>query len=321
MPTPALTPEQIAVALAYNRAKANVLWCPTDLPPPLNKTLPDTPAFATAVAQYQSWAGLVVDGKLGPATFSMLRAYLQNLPPPPDGLDLGTAVPARPGVSNQIVVGGRRVPDVGMLAGLTCSNWLDDGNATEDVHFDSRPRTKPTTHLVIHESVTNSVAETVRVLKAKGYGVHFMIAPDGHISCHNDPVREAVIHGNQLNSTGIGVEIINPYSPKFDRPPYEKTTPAEWWTWVPPGGKAAYCLPTEAQMVALVALVKWLTSLIPTLPLAFPTKNLGVGAYKILNWDKPTSAKPLPGIVAHQDYSSHADGRWPLHEVIRRVGG
>jgi hypothetical protein len=319
---PILTDDQIAAAIKYNLSKAGVLWRPRELPAPLKGMSPGSKEFAVTVARFQSWADLVVDGKLGPATFSMMRGFLQGLPQAPDGLDLGAAVPTRPGVSNQIIVNGQRVrlPDEYAQAGLSCSNWLDDGDATEDVHFDgARPRTKQVQHLVIHESVTNSVAETVRVLKGKGYGVHFMIAPDGHISCHLDPVKEQVIHGNQLNGTSIGVEVINPYSPKFDRPPYEKTIPAEWWTWVPEGGVRAYTLPTEAQMAALTALVKWLTSLIPTLPLTFPTLYLSSRQQKIPNWDKPTSAKPGPGIVAHSDYSSHADGRWPLLEVIRRT--
>ena len=47
--------------------------------------------------------------------------------------------------------------------GITCSNWQMDG----DAHFAFRPRSGALRHFVLHESVTTSVAATIRVLEAK----------------------------------------------------------------------------------------------------------------------------------------------------------
>lgn len=319
-----LTKDQIAKAIAYNVKKAGTLWKTEDVQAALYRGvigavlyLPQQEGFALTVAQFQKQHNLDVDGCLGPATFALLRSVTQTAPAMPD---IGPGVPARTGVSNQIIVNGKRVqmPQQYLSAGLTCSNWIDDADAHEDVHFACKPRNGDVTNIVIHESVTNSVAATVDALQAKGYGVHFMIAPDGHISCHNDAVTEYLIHGNQLNGRSVGIEVINPYSPKYAKPPFTRTIPATWWTWVPKGASPLYTLPTDAQLKALRALVWWLCHLIPTLPMEFPTKDLNAKRKKIAGWNAKPPAKPGPGIVAHSDYSSHADGRYELEFLLGR---
>jgi len=322
-----LTKNQIVKAVAYNVKKAGIIWKTEEVQAALymgaggaTLPLPQHEEFALAVARFQKQHNLDIDGCLGPATFAILRSATQTSPSTslPGMPDIGSGVPARTGVSNRIIVNGKRIPmpQQYIKAGLTCSNWIDDADAHEDVHFTCKPRNGEVTNIVIHESVTNSVASTVDALQAQGYGVHFMIAPDGHLSCHNDAVTEYLIHGNQLNGRSVGIEVINPYSPKYAKPPFTRTIPATWWTWVPKGASPLYTLPTDAQLKALRALVGWLCNLIPTLPMGFPTKDLNANQKKIAGWDAKPAAKPGPGIVAHSDYSSHADGRYELEFLL-----
>jgi hypothetical protein len=65
----------------------------------------------------------------------------------------------------------------------------------------------------------------------------------------------------------------------------------------------------------------WLTSRIESIPLEFPTKDLNSRRTRIKDWKE--KAKPEPGIVAHRDFASHADGRGileQLFELERRKG-
>jgi hypothetical protein len=250
MATDLLTKEQIAKAIDYNTRKSGVLWHEDDISlGSLGSKVfpPSTRGFALAVARFQQKHDLVVDGSLGPETFAMLRAVAQGTAATLGNADVpsASAVPSPVGISNRIIVDGvpRLMPEALLQAGLTCTNWLNDQQSHEDVHFKSSPRNRVVTHIVIHESVTNSVTATADTLLAKGYGVHFSIAPDGHIACHNDPVKEYVIHGNQLNGCSVGIEVINPYSPLYDKPPYEKTITGRMVDLGPDRGEAVLLRP------------------------------------------------------------------------------
>ena len=310
-----LSPTQITAAINYNTRQSKLLWKQTALPVPLND--PNAPAttaaFAENVANFQAAHELVVDGQLGPATLSTIRAVqMAALTPAVVLPHLDPSVPVRQNVSNCVIVSNQRVslPRELQNAGMTVSNFLADGES----HFKCWARTKPPTYQVIHESVSTSAPATVRILAQEGYGVHLMIAPDGHVSCHNDLETETPAHANQLNGSSIGIEIVNPYSPLYARPPFTETIPAEWWTWVPEGGKRLYTLPTPAQRKSLLGLTAWLCQLFPSIPHVLSTKGL---KDKIPGYDK--GAKPEPGIVAHADFSSHADGRW-LIEYLTSQG-
>jgi hypothetical protein len=305
----------IQAAQAYNKSKAGVLWNLADLPWPYKANDPASEVFAQLVAAFQQAHALKVDGCLGPATLSTMRTIMaQGLPALDDQTTTGpvarpNTIPARLGCSNKIIISGQKV--VAPL-GMTCTNFLDDG----EPKFKFRARTNSPTHVCLHESVTRDAPTTVRILQKEGYGTHLMVCPDGHITQHNDLVTEQVAHANQLNGCSIGIEIVNPYCPMYSKPPFTATIPAEWWTWIPEGGAHQYVLPTKAQIEALRLVVPWLTKVVATIPLAYPTKGLNAAKPRIEGWNSKPAAKPLPGIVAHSDFSSHADGRYELEVLI-----
>jgi hypothetical protein len=93
---------------------------------------------------------------------------------------------------------------------------------------------------------------------------------------------------------------------------------AVWWTWCPNKEDRRYVLPTNAQLEVLLVLVPWLCA-VTGIPYEFPTAGLSKKKHKITGWNKPPlgwTSKPGPGIVAHQDFAKHADGRYLLEYLI-----
>lgn len=339
-------------AIEYNKKKLGNLWWQEDLPVPLplrlfgNFLIPvDSQMFAMVVAMYQNAHGLLPDGMLGPSTYAVMKSVepaTQENEVAHDFEDdeehgnevafpeeIETFAPARTGVSNCLIIDGKSIALSQELIdlGITASNYWDD----DEKRFDQYRKRSEVTHFVIHESVTMSASQTNRVLDikrkrsaAKGqnrgkgydYGIHLNLCPDGHITCHADLVRHRLVQANQLNDDSIGIEVVNPYNPKFAKPPFTETIDAPWWCWKPRNGKKVYTLPTPAQMRAIWPLCKFLCDVIPTLPLAFPTQHLGRRNTRIENWRN--GAKPGPGIVAHRDFASHADGRYLLEHCIEQ---
>lgn len=327
-------------AIQYNDIADGKHWEVHDLPLSLQRAHhAGGVAFAYAVAAYQSALNLTDDGKLGPGSWAAIRSMpprgedpsLRDFPDevedqpddendPVEGLEfLDHIVSPRTGTSNRLIIGGSShgLDD----DGVSCSNWKDDGIK----HFDHfRVRREPMVHFVLHESVTTSVEATNRALdgkrRRKGYdfGIHFNIAADGHICQHNDPIDHRLVHANQLNDSSCGVEVTNPYNPKFGGAPWTDTIASPWWCWKPKGGDRVYCKPTPAQLRATVVLCETLTQYCRDLPRAFPTADLNRGNRRIKGWDR--KAKPGPGIVAHRDFASHADGRYLLEHVMRSFG-
>ncbi len=314
-----MTSAAVLSAIKFNVSALGRVWRLEDLPWAFSTADVGSAEFVRVVAVFQSSHGLKEDGKLGPNTLATMRETMRETKPVSDSQkltgpqSLEVVPPARLGVSNCIVVGGLKVtlPQNLLDSGVSASNWMDDGETRFKVY--SRKGTK-VTHLVIHESVTRDAATTVRVLKQQDFGVHLMVAPDGHVSCHNDLLLDNVVHGNQLNASSIGVEVVNPYTGKNLKAPYTSTIPATWWTWVPDGAPALYTLPTESQLRTLRVLVPWLCEILSDLPYAFPTKDLNEKNPRIEGYAK--KAAPAAGVVAHRDYASHADGRYILEALI-----
>lgn len=330
-----LSEGELSKARAYNRRRAGTLWMPAQLIWPLTEPKPNSTCFAQMVALYQAEHGLVVDGQLGPATYSTMR--VTAVEPTPDSDDEGESrdrEPARPAppprddASNRLYIGGRKValPKRLLDAGIRVTNHVDDGEHA----FEFWPRDRKITHLVLHETVTRSVPATVRVLEAKRarsiregkkggkgypYGVHLIGAPDGHISQHADLLTASLTHAGHLNRYSIGWEIVNPYTARKLAAPFDRTIAAKWWTWVPKGAPRKYTLPTEAQIEMVELFVPWLVEQLPHVPFAFPTKGLNARKRKVSGWREGKRTKP--GIVAHGDVSSHADGRYFLEHLMQ----
>lgn len=223
--------------------------------------------------------------------------------------------------SDCIIVDGERVrlPEALVFAGVTATNYLDD----VEPRFRCSPRGRGPIHFVLHETCGGTAQGCKNTLLRKGYGVQLILAPNGHLSCHGDLVRDRMVHANQLNGTSFGCEVVNPYVPSYvrDKAVWADILPAAWWTWVPrqPDGSRdrRYVCPTRQQMEAMRLLAPWLCE-VAGVPYVFPTRGLNRKQRKIDGWDRKPAARPGPGVVAHQDFAGHADGRYMLEDLIAR---
>jgi len=218
--------------------------------------------------------------------------------------------------SNSLIVNGEKVslPKAVLDLGVRGTNYIDD----EEPCLRNKPRTAKVSHLVLHETAGNSATGCKDTLREKKLGVHLILGKDGLLSCHADLALDICFHGNQLNSTSVGIEVVNAYRPEFARKPCGPVLPANWWTWVPPGHARTYQAPLGIQVACIQALVPWLCELMK-IPYVFPTKNFNAKTPKISGWKAPPLgwyAKPGPGVVAHSDFASHADGRYLLEQLI-----
>jgi hypothetical protein len=216
--------------------------------------------------------------------------------------------------SNAVIVHGARValPESVLAARGTASNYLDDGEPA----FQTKARVKALQHFVLHETCGNTASGCKDTLVRKGYGVQLILAPDGRISCHGDLADHVMVHANQCNYTSIGIECVNPYAPSYARKPFGATIPAQWWTWIPQGGKSLYVLPMPVQIAVLQAFVPWVCGVLG-IPWAFPTAGLNKTQRKIKGWDAKPAAVPGPGVIEHSGFASHADGRYLLEQVMK----
>jgi len=296
--------EQLESAIRYNLRKGldGAGWRGEELAWPFSAVHVNTYEFAMMVYILQQERGLETDGKLGQETLSHMRV-------------MHNKIPLRHS-SNNVIVDGEKIglPQFLLDVGASASNYIED----DDVHFRPlRGRQTPVYH-VLHETVTNSKNGTVNALLSRKFksgrtcGVHFILGVDGHISCHNDLVRESPIHANYLNTRAVGTELVNPYNPLYAKPPFVESIPAEWWTWVPKGGSRRYVLPTLAQMKVLPLLCQWISDIVPSIPLEFPTVGLNAKNPKIEGCRK--YALPKHGHIAHRDFSTHADGRYLIEK-------
>lgn len=79
--------------------------------------------------------------------------------------------------------------------------------------FVSRPRKKPPTLLVVHESGgPGDVEQLIGTLQSKANGVHYIIGRDGQLFELADPEHEIVAHITTFNPDAIGIELPNPVS-------------------------------------------------------------------------------------------------------------
>lgn len=202
-----------------------------------------------------------------------------------------------PGMSNILVNGVEVAPP----AGLVVENYLMTGIA----RFKNAARGgKVVSEVILHETVTASSRATVDVLHQRGLGVHFIIGADGIVRQHGDLVVDELWHASSHNDNSVGIEVVNPYYPKY-RPtnsPWTKVIDAPW------AHEGKYVVPTFEQAESCCQLVSWLCGTnsaeicIPRVWPGLKEKHLAFGRIHGGNIRSP-------GIWAHY-YFGHADGAW-----------
>jgi hypothetical protein len=196
--------------------------------------------------------------------------------------------------------------------GLDVLNFND-----ASVHrFRGRDRAgKPVTELVLHESVTRSAADTVAVLKKRRLGVHLVLDEHGRFTQHGDLAIDRLAHASQHNGPSIGIEVVNPYYPKYLKPgmAWSAVIDAPW------AHKKKYVLPTPAQAEAVARFIEWVAS--PASGLAIPRTWIGLTGSALAMGPVERAGKLQPGLYAHH-YFGHADGAWlVLYAWLRLEAG
>ena len=143
--------------------------------------------------------------------------------------------------SAHFIVRGERCA---LPASIRAHNFLDD----QAHRFVAKDNRSLATELVVHETVTRSVDDTVRVLKKRGLSVHLVLGPEGVFTQHGDLASDVLWHAGRHNAASIGVEVVNPYYPKHLKPglPWSRVIEAPW------AHKGQYVLPTLAQAEAIL---------------------------------------------------------------------
>jgi len=166
--------------------------------------------------------------------------------------------------------------------------------------------------LVSHENAgTANVHKFLKRAKNMRYIYHLVVDIAGFIYQLAD-LRDKLWHGGRLNPNAIGVVFLNGYYPNLSYPGQDIIKP-EWWTHCPKGRTKGYADLSYAQLRTAERLFPFLANFFG-IPYEFPTRHLNAGQPRIKLWR--LRAKPEPGIVAHRDYSKHADGRRVVEHLI-----
>jgi len=207
------------------------------------------------------------------------------------------------------IVGGKVIEPP---PGLDVLNFNDPS-----VHrFGGRDRTgKPVTELVVHETVTRSTGDTVAVLKKRRLGVHLILDEHGRFTQHGDLADDRLAHASQHNAPSIGIEVVNPYYPRYLKPGMAWSTVID----APWAHEKKYVLPTPAQAEAVSRFIEWVT--LPASGLDIPRTWIGLNGTALAMGPVESAAKLRPGLYAHH-YFGHADGAWlVLYAWLRLEAG
>ncbi len=266
-------------------------------------------ATRSAIRSFQQKQSLTADGSVGPQTErALINAGAGN---PPSGVP--TPGPVSPGVipagtsTSSFIVGG--VP-LTPPRSLTVTNFLDP----RVPRFRGRTRRGRTVNeFVVHETVTRSAADTIQILQQRGLGVHMIMGPNGEITQHGDLADDTVWHASQHNPASVGIEVVNPYYPKYLQSglPWTQVINAGW------AHEGRYVVPTLQQAEAVAQLIGWITS--PTAAgLAIPRTWIGHSGSTFAMGRVTGADKLKPGIYAHT-YFGHADGPWLVLYAFLRI--
>jgi len=217
-------------------------------------------------------------------------------------------LPDEPGPS-EIIMGG-----LGYDPGsLHVNNWIDHG--PEDYRFINKRRGGLVTEVIVHETVTCNQMATLRVLKppdksnpgGRDLGVHFILESNGTVYQNADVLDDLTWHAGQHNGPSVGIEVVNPYEPRFMKSgsPWTQVIAAPWAA----GGK--YVVPTRESAEALKTLLEFLTTPGRDSPgrLEIPRTWIGLHNGRMALARVPGAERMKPGIYSHM-YFEHADGSW-----------
>ena len=174
----------------------------------------------------------------------------------------------------------------------------------------------PVTELIVHETVTTSVATTIKVLQRRKLGVHFIIGPDGRVTQHNDLLLDRLAHAPPHNKRSVGIEVVQPYYPEHLRGdhPWKQVIDARW------AHKKQYVIPTTQQAEATARLTAWLTSN-EAVGLKIPRRWISLRKGQLAMGRVWNARLPKPGIYPHMAFG-HADGAWLiLYSWLRLEAG
>jgi peptidoglycan hydrolase-like protein with peptidoglycan-binding domain len=256
------------------------------------------PMTRSAVRSFQGTRGLTMDGVVGPQTEAALIAAGAGTPPGFAGGVSPVPTPQTGVGTTKFLVGGVAVSPP---PGLKVTNFLNP-SVHRFIHKNNR-RGRPVTEFVLHETVTTSVASTVQVLINRGLSVHLIMGPDGSLTQHGDLADDTHWHATTHNTPSVGVEVVNPYYPKYLRAgmPWTRVIDAGW------AHERRYVVPTPQQAEAAAQLTAWITS--PASRLSVPRTWIGVSGGRMRMSVVPGADRPRPGVYAHT-YFAHADGSW-----------
>jgi len=227
--------------------------------------------------------------------------------------------------SDTLIVAGQDIDAPGMRV----RNFRDP----EVVRFKGQSRVgRVVNELILHETVTRSTAATVSVLLKRKLGVQLIVGPDGEVTQHGDLAHDRVAHAGGHNGPAVGVEVVNPYYPKYTsaKLPWQRVIDAPW------AHQKRYVVPMPEQAEATTELVRLLTAG-NIAGLAIPRTWRGLTGTRLSMNRLADGEVRKPGIYAHT-YFHHADGAWlvlyawlrleaglaPCHaydEAIRRATG
>jgi len=157
--------------------------------------------------------------------------------------------------------------------------------AFEGSHFRRRGR-HPILAFVWHHSFTRTPGQTIRVLRRRGFSVHFEVDKPGAVYGYLDPVTAWAYHaGAGANRWSVGIETTH--------------MPGAPWP--------------EAQIDACVRLLVHLASLFPSVPLVIATD--GVKRRGVREW-----AAEGFGQLRHRNLcATQCPDTFPLEEVVQRA--
>ncbi len=256
-----------------------------------------------AVRSFQRSHGLVADGIVGSRTEKTLIAMGADYPhsnQPSSGFVPQVSI-------NSFLVGG--VPQTPSM-GLNITNYIDPSVQ----RFRNQTRSSTSVNeLIVHETVTRSVRDTVKVLNERGLGVHLIMGPNGEITQHGDLLDDLLWHASQHNPMSVGIEVVNPYYPKYLKAgmPWTKVINAGW------AHKGRYVVPTPKQAEAVARLIFWITSS-KVKGLSIPRKWIGLSGNRLAMEQVSGANRRNPGVYAHT-YFNHADGSWLILYAYLRI--